>query len=188
MTNVRKINLPAVTRIGTAGNENYFEIVWADLPDSVLGPILEGGAKVVMTNAYNSGGKDVPVADRVSNRARRYAAWKRGEYAMTATGPRESVNGEMREAYIAKQVALGKTVKQAEEAIRATVTAAFGKDDKATFPRFLDAVATIKAKQGGEYDAIRAELEDAAMARVEELRKERAESTAELDLDLSDLF
>lgn len=181
------ISLPVSTHIRTVDGES-FAVTWADIPASVLPSILEGGAKIVLTNAYNSGGKDVPEADRKRNMERRLAAWKRGEYSLTNTGPRESVVGEMREAFIAKQVSLGKTVKQAEESIRATVTASFGKDEKATFPRFLDAVATMKAKAdpNADFEKIREGLEAAAMEAVEALRKERAEGVA--DLDISDLF
>ena len=159
------------------------------LPANVIGDIFVAGARVILTNTFNQGGKDTPEADRRSNAERRFAAWTRGEYALTNTGPRESIIGEMREAFIAKQVSLGKTVKDAEESIRRTVTAAFGKDEKATFPRFLDAVATMKAKLEGaaDYDSIRAELEDAALEAVEAQRKAKAEVES-AELDMSDLF
>jgi hypothetical protein len=86
-------------------------------------------------------------------------------------------------------VSLGKTVKEAEESIRKTVTGVFGKDEKATFSRFLDAVATLKAKvEGAEpYDVIRESVEADAMAAVEAQRKAKAE-VEEAELDLSDLF
>ncbi len=159
------------------------------LPANVIGDIFVAGARVILTNTFNQGGKDTPEADRRSNAERRFAAWNRGEYALTNTGPRESIIGEMREAFIAKQVSLGKTVKDAEESIRKTVTAVFGKDDKATFSRFLDAVATIKAKVEGAdgYDVIREQLESDAMAAVEAQRKAKAEVES-IELDVTDLF
>jgi hypothetical protein len=182
------ITLPESIFIRNVDGE-AFNVETAKLPVSVIGDILAGGMKIVLTNAYNSGGKDVPETDRLRNMERRRAAWYRGEYALTNSGPRESVIGEMREAFIAKQVALGKTVKEAEASIRATVTAAFGKDEKATFPRFLDAVATIKAKaESGDFEAIRESLEKTAMAAVEAMRKERAESSAAIDIDADNLF
>lgn len=159
-----------------------------EVPESVLGDLLVTGLRIKATNAYNSGGAETPEADRVSNVERLQAAWKRGELNAGSNGPRDSMVGDMREAFIAKQVSLGKTVKDAELSIRTTVTTAFGKEEKATFPRFLDAVATIKAKAGGDYDTIRAELEKAATDAVEALRKERAESVEELDIDTANLF
>lgn len=162
----------------------------SDVPESCLADILLAGARVILTNAYNSGGKDVAEADRRANVQRRLAAWKRGEYALTNTGPRESIYGDMREAFIAKQVKLGKTTKQAEESIRKTVTAAFGKDEKATFARFLEAVATLKAKVEGAapyaeiLETVTAEAEQA----VADMKAEQAANNAALDLDLNDLF
>lgn len=160
------------------------------VPAGTLADILLAGARVILTNAYNSGGKDVAEADRRANVARRIAAWNRGEYALTNTGPRESIYGDMREAFIAKQVALGKTVKQAEESIRATVTAAFGKDDKATFAKFLEAVATMKAKADGapSYEDCLKAVTEQAEAAAESLRKEREASKAAIEVDLDQLF
>jgi hypothetical protein len=182
------INLPDRTLIRNVNGEGFY-IDWAKVPAAVIAQAVEGGAKIIFTNAYNGGGKDTPDADRLRNMERRRAAWERGEYALTNSGPRESIIGEMREAFIAKQVSLGKTVKQAEESIRATVTAAFGKDEKATFPRFLDAVATMKSKANGtDFEAVREELEKAALEAVEAVRKERAEAGASIEVDADNLF
>ena len=179
---------PVIKLTPRKGAEVLIDI--SEVPESILGDLLLTGLRIKATNSYNSGGADTPEADRRSNVERLVAAWKRGELNAGSNGPRDSMVGDMREAFIAKQVSLGKTVKQAEESIRKTVTAAFGPDEKATFPRFLDAVATIKAKaEGAEpYDTIRAELEKAATDAVEALRKERAESNAELEIDAADLF
>ena len=179
---------PVIKLTPRKGAEVVIDIT--DVPESILGDLLITGLRIKATNSYNSGGAETPEADRRGNVERLVAAWKRGELNAGSNGPRDSLVGDMREAFIAKQVSLGKTVKQAEESIRATVTAAFGKDEKATFPRFLDAVATIKAKaEGAEpYDTIRAELEKAATDAVEALRKEREKASAELDIDTADLF
>ncbi len=174
----------------TPDKREEVKIDLTDVPAACLADILLAGARVILTNAYNSGGKDVAEADRRANVARRVAAWVRGEYALTNTGPRESVYGDMRDAFISKQVSLGKTAKQAEESIRATVTAAFGKDEKATFARFLEAVATIKAKaeDAPSYDdCLKAVTEQAEVAAAQ-LRKEREEAKAAVEVDLNDLF
>jgi hypothetical protein len=193
MTNVTVRNAsiafnPVIKLTPRKGAELVIDI--ADVPESILGDLLLTGLRIKATNSYNSGGAETPEADRRSNVERLVAAWKRGELNVGSSGPRDSMVGDMREAFIAKQVSLGKTVKAAEESIRKTVTAAFGPDEKATFPRFLDAVATMKAKQegAGEYADIRAELEKAATDAVEALRKERAEATEELDIEVGDLF
>lgn len=193
MTNVTLRNAkiafnPIIRLTPRKGAEVVLDI--SDVPESILGDLLLTGLRIKATNSYNSGGAETPEADRRSNVERLVAAWKRGELNVGSSGPRDSVVGDMREAFIAKQVSLGKTVKQAEESIRSTVTAAFGKDEKATFPRFLDAVATIKSKADGaaDYDTIRAELEKAATDAVEALRKERAEAVAEVEIDTANLF
>lgn len=189
--NLRKASIafnPIIRLTPRKGSEVVEDMT--DVPESILGDLLVTALRIKATNAYNSGGADTPEADRISNVRRLFAAFRRGELNAGSNGPRDSMVGDMREAFIAKQVSLGKTVKQAEESIRATVTAAFGKEEKATFPRFLDAVATIKAKAEGaaDYDTIRAELETAATDAVEALRKERAESVAEVEIDADNLF
>lgn len=189
--NTRKASIafnPVIILTPRKGAELKLDIT--DVPEAILGDLLLTGLRIKATNSYNSGGADTPEADRRSNVERLVAAWKRGELNVGSSGPRDSMVGDMREAFIAKQVSLGKTVKQAEESIRATVTAAFGKDEKATFPRFLDAVATIKSKAEGaaDYDTIRAELEKAATDAVEALRKEREAASAELEIDAANLF
>ena len=193
MTNVstRKASIafnPVITLTPRKGAELKLDIT--NVPESILGDLLLTGLRIKATNSYNSGGADTPEADRRSNVERLVAAWNRGELNVGSNGPRDSVVGDMREAFIAKQVSLGKTVKQAEESIRSTVTAAFGKDEKATFPRFLDAVATIKAKASPDssYDYIRAELEKAATDAVEALRAEREKATAAIEVDAANLF
>lgn len=196
--NVRTITLPATTRIGTPGDPNFFEIVWAELPDSVLPDILAGGAKVVMTNSYNQGGKDVPVAERVANRKARYDSWKAGEYRMIGGGPRDSIIGDMKAAYINKRVAVlteagmdsTKALAEAEASIKRTVEGTFGVGEKATFSRFLDAVATGKVKTDKklDFDTVRAELEAKATEAAMKLRAERAESLEAIDIDTDNLF
>lgn len=186
---MRKANIafnPIIKLTPRKGAELVMDIT--EVPESLLGDLLTTSIRIKATNAYNSGGAETPEADRRSNVERLLAAWKRGELNAGSSGPRDSVVGDMREAFIAKQVSLGKTVKQAEESIKAAVTAAFGDKEKATFPRFLDAVATLKAKQGGDYDTIRAELEKAAMDAVEALRAARAEATEAVEIDTDDLF
>lgn len=188
---MRKANIafnPIIKLTPRKGAELMVDLT--EVPESLLGDLLTTSVRIKVTNAYNSGGAETPEADRRSNVERLVAAWKRGELNAGSSGPRDSVVGDMREAFIAKQVSLGKTVKQAEESIKAAVTAAFGDKEKATFPRFLDAVATLKAKADGadSYDNIRAELEAAAMKAVEELRAARSEASDELDIDTADLF
>lgn len=121
--------------------------------------------------------------------------WMNGDWNANRTGPRDSMVGDMREAFIVKQVGNGKTPKEADAMIRAAVTEAFGKDEKATFPKFLEAIATIKCKRpvadGAEpldYDTVLKEVTDAAESAALKLRAERAESVAAIEVDTDNLF
>ena len=150
-----------------------------------LGNVSKGGLSKSLDRAATD-------ADLAKARDKIVANWESGDWNSNRTGPRDSMAGDMREAFIQKQVSLGKTVKEADSMIRSTVTTAFGKDEKATFGKFLEAVATIKAKalpEGSDesYDSILESLTEAATEAARKLRAERAESVAELDID-ADLF
>lgn len=188
MTNVTKsISLPASTMLRTIDGKAV-SIDWSKVPEQTLADILVGGAKIIMANTYNSGGKDMQEKDKAAQMNKRIESWYAGAYIMAGGGPRDSMVGDMKEAFVAKQVAAGKTVKEAEASIRDTVAAAFGKDEKATFLRFLDAVATLKAKQGGNYDDIRKTLEDGALKAAESIREARARAVGGIEIDIDNMF
>lgn len=168
-----------------------FTLSIADAPESILGELLITGLRIKATNAYNSGGKDVPEADRRRNVERLFAAWNRGEAGVGNSGPRDSYIGEMRELYVAERVAESngtRTAKDVDELIKRTVSQVFGDKEKATFPRFLDAVATIKTRDNpGEMEKVRAAIEAELVAKVDALRKERAKATEAVDVSADDL-
>lgn len=154
----------------------------------VLADLAMGGMKIIGNNTYNSGGKDAKPAERMAELERRVNGWYAGNY-VTVGGPRDSLAGDMKEAFIANRVAKGMTVGDAEKLIRATVTEVFGKDDKATFGRYLDAVATQVAKaKKVEYQTVRDEIEASALAAAEKLRADRAKASAAIVIDADSLF
>lgn len=129
-------------------------------------------------------------ADLKTARDKIVANWLNGDWNANRTGPRDSMIGDMREAFIVKQVSNGKTPKEADAMIRAAVTQAFGKDEKATFPKFLEAIATIKCKGDDKlkYDDVLKEVTDAAESAAQKLRAERSESVAAIEIDTANLF
>lgn len=168
-----------------------FTVDLYQVPESVIAKILEVGARTILTNTYNGGGKDATEAEREAKVDAKVKAWLSGDFNANGGERGDSLATEMKDAFIAKQIVNGRTVKQAEATIRDTVTAAFGKDEKASFGRFLEAVATLKAKAtGSSYEGLLTELQDAAMLSVEAARKARAEAEAEspVNVDAADLF
>ncbi len=147
-----------------------------------LGNVSKGGLSKQLDRAATD-------ADLGKAREKIVDNWINGDWNANRTGPRDSLAGDMREAFIAKQVANGKTVKEADAMIRAAVTEAFGKDEKATFGKFLEAVATIKAKAtNGNYDELLAEVTAAAETAAKAIREQRAEATATIEVDTANLF
>lgn len=146
-----------------------------------LGNVSKGGLKQAL-------GRDATDDDLAKARDKVVAAWKDGSWNVNRSGPRDNVAAEMLDAFIAKQVVKGKTVADVRKAIKATVSQTFGDSDKATFSRYLDAVATIKSKRNGtEYQAERDALESAAMEAVEAERKRKADAGT-IDIDVDELF
>lgn len=193
MTRTVTITFDPIIRLTPRKGEELV-IDLTDVPESVIAHNLVTGTRIKVTNAYNSGGADTPHADRRSQVERLVAAWKRGEANAGSTGPRDSIVGDMREAFVTRQVANGKSTKDADAMIKNAVAQAFGDGEKATFPRFLDAVATLKvasvpdAKRQAAYDKVRGELEASAIEAAGKLRAERAKATEALNFDTADLF
>lgn len=162
------------------------------LPAKVVEAILVAGIKVILTNAYNGGGKDAKQADKEAASRKKLDAWYRGEFNVVNRG--DSMMTALREAYIDDvREKTGATAKQVEESIRAAVTAVFGEKEAATFGRFIDAMGTLiareKAKGAGDgpatEEAIATERE-AFEARyqtlADEAAKRRNESKNKIDL------
>ena len=89
----------------------------------------------------------------------------------------------MRNAFVAEQIERGKTVNEINALISARVKAVFGKDEKASFDKFLDATATLIAKEtSSDYAAVRDKLE----SKYEALARE-ALASAETVIDAIDI-
>jgi hypothetical protein len=168
----------------------------AGLDDTVRNKVLSdafiGGFLTVMTNTYNSGGKDMSVADRTANLKRRLDAFLRGEW-VSRGGPRDSLEGDMRDAfYIEKGAQDEATRRKIDKDIKALVAEVFGKDEPARFGTFLKAVATSLAKKRvakdgpdrvAMYDDLLAKLTAKYEAAAEALRTERAKATSSINID-----
>lgn len=147
-----------------------------ELKPEVLAHVLIVGAKTILTNVWNGGGKDATDGERLAAFNKKLDAWKRGEFNVTERG--ESQYTAFREVYIADCIAAGFTTKQAEDALKAKVLERLGKDTKATFANFIEASA-IEYADAGEMtrDEAREALESYYAKESDRRAKERAEVT-----------
>lgn len=182
----RNINLPAKIFLRNVGGK-AINLDCAKLPDGVLAGIFEVGAKTMLTNVFNGQGKAATDAARLDALEKKMAAWYRGELNVVSRG--ESQYTAMREQYIDERRAATKATRsEVEKAIKETVKAVFGADESATFSKFLDAVATLKAKQAGtEMADEREAIETALVERTEKAAAERAKVADKIDLSAIDL-
>ncbi len=153
------------------------------LPESVIGPIFETGAKTVLTNAFNGGGSAATDAEKLAAMQKKIAAWERGEFNVVTRG--ESGMSMLREQYIdERREATGATRGAVEKAIKSAVQDTFGKDEPATFGRFLDAVAAAKCKADASLVLAdyRDAIEIALSERAEAAAAKRAKAGAKLDV------
>lgn len=121
--------------------------------EAVLSNILIVGAKTVLTNVFNGGGKDATDTERLAALRKKLDAWARGEFNVVERG--ESYYTAWRDVFVSDCVAAGLTAKAADGIIKDKVTARLGKDAKATFAAYLDSmaldmVAAKEAKDTGE--------------------------------------
>jgi hypothetical protein len=139
------ISLPSRTLLRNVDGKPVY-IDWSKVPASVLPAILEGGAKIVLTNAFNSGGKDKTDGERLAQLEKRLAAFYRGEYVIAERG--ESAYTGMWNAYVDETRAeTGCSVADCDKAKRAAITRVFGEKEKATTALFFKALATDIAKE-----------------------------------------
>lgn len=137
-------------------------------------------------------GKAMDDAAWQAARDKRASAWYRGDWAAKAGQRGEQFVTHMRNAFIAEQVAKGKTVKETDALIAGRVKAVFGDKEKASFDRFLDATATLIAKEAKvDYDSTRAKLEAKyeALAREALAAAEKVVDAIDIsDIDLADFM
>lgn len=180
------------------GNARDIMLDWAKLPESIVPMILEVGARTMLTNVFNGGGKEMSETERAAQLEKKLDGWYRGEFRQVERG--ESQYTAMRDQYAQERLeAAGMSRAEVDKAIRATVTRVFGEKESATFPKFLAAVATEKRKamvDGGQPEAdvpsviaIAETIETGLAKRTAEAAAKRAKlaaglSTAGVDLGL----
>lgn len=182
-----ELNLPSKVHLRNVGGE---AVNWEveKTPADVLARVLEAGAKVVLTNAFNSGGKDVPESERLANMQKRMDAWYNGSYEVTSRGGKTSF-GQAWEAYVhTVQAAYPNETESSVMAKRkATIEAVLGKDAKNTMENFIEstviAKGTKKADIANESEAMLGRL----LERYAKLEAERAKATDGLDLTTIDI-
>lgn len=148
-----------------------------------------GGLLVVMTNTYNSGGKDMPVAARREQLLKRIANFEAGEW-VSRGGPRDSLEGDMRDCfYLEKGAQDEASRRKIDKEIAAVVKATFGEKEPARFGTFLKAVATDLAKKRDvDFDELHGKLVEKYTALAEARRAERAKATNGLTIDIDNLI
>lgn len=190
MSNTYAITLPASTFIRTVtvdGKATAFSVVWNDVSDEVKAKILEAGAKVILTNAYNGGGKDASEAEKTAAMIKKLDAWKRGEFIVIERG--ESFYTAWKQVYLADCVAAGLAVSAAEANIKAKVEERLGKGTKATFAAYLEATALeyVEAKAAPDKDAALAALEAYYTAEAQKRAEAEAKAKAKVKAPTIDL-
>lgn len=153
----------------------------------VLLKLVEVGAKTILTNVWNGGGKDATDSERLAALMKKLDAWSRGEFNVVERG--ESQYSAFREVYVADCIAAGFTTKQAEQAIQQKVAERLGKDAKATFANFIEASA-IEYADGDQdltRDTARELLESYYAKEADRRATERAKASAKIELPKLDL-
>ena len=169
-----KITIELADRIFLRNHNGEALYVTAEQMKPVAAKLLEVGAKTILTNVWNGGGKDATDGERLAALQKKLDAWARGEFNVVERG--ESQFTAMREVYVADCIAAGFTTKQAEDALKAKVIERLGKDTKATFANFIEASA-IEYAEAGEMtrDEARLALESYYAKEADRRAKERAD-------------
>jgi hypothetical protein len=188
-THTRSLSFPNRVFLRNVGGKPISLDVSA-LPDAIVERVFEVGAKTILTNVYNGGGKDASDAEKLAALQKKMDAWARGEFAVVERG--ESQFTAMREAWLDEfRAATGASIKQADEYLSAKVKDALGKDAKATFSHFLDVTANeyVAAKQFDNAADAREALEAHYAKLADDAAKQRDEAAKKLKaipaLDLS---
>lgn len=152
----------------------------------VLTKLVETGAKTILTNVWNGGGKDATDAERLAALLKKLDSWSKGEFNVVERG--ESQYSAFREVYVADCITAGFTTKQADTAIQTKVAERLGKDTKATFANFIEASAIEYAEAGDmTRDEAREALEAYYAKEADRRATERAKASAKIELPKIDL-
>lgn len=144
------------------------EFDFAKFTPEVLRAALINGFLGALNNIPKSNGKDEAPksnAEWLKAKQDKIAVWANGSWSTGRTGDRDSLAGEMRDAFQAEQEAKGVSRKESAKTIASTVKEAFGDKESATFANFLLAVATNLAKANlpeGSADEVTAKTKELA--------------------------
>jgi hypothetical protein len=189
------LNLPSAITVALGKDSGKRqEVETARVAANVWEAIAVAGAKVILTNVFNGGGKDASFDDKAAAVQKKLDAWYRGEFAVIERG--DSAMTAMKEACLEYRISqYGETMAQAERHIRDTVKETFGEKESATFGKYLDAVGTAlareqhgKAATAEQVAEARATVEAFYQGLADEAARKRAEIAAKVKapkLDLS---
>lgn len=128
---------------------DHVEFDFAEFAPEVLRAALINGFIGALNNIPRSNGQgEEPKTLAQWRKAKedKVAVWASGSWSTGRTGDRDSLAGEMRDAFLAEQEAKGVSRKQAGKTLADTVKRVFGDKESATFATFLMAVASELAK------------------------------------------
>ena len=146
-----------------------------------LGNISKGG----LSKQLNREATD---ADLAAARLKAVEAWANGDWNISRSGPRDSLIGDMKRAFLANQA---KKDRDGEKMMAAAITEAFGKDGEklGSFTRYLDALATIATRDNpADYQSRRDALEEAAANAAREYRDNMAKAADAIEVNADALF
>lgn len=183
---VATITLAARTVIKALPTETI-AVEWDRIPANVLTQIVEVGAKTILTNVWNGGGKDATEAERIANVNKKIDAWEAGNFNVTARGG--NLETAMRDAYrLELEAAIGKPITDAAfrkmqlDTMEATGTS-WDKNKVVPVELFFAARAQIIAKRDGSDAAtVRDEMLERFERLAHELMAERAKATDSIDV------
>lgn len=136
--------------LGDTGKVTKVDVTAIAKHPEVLRFALINGFMGALNNISRGRGEDdKPNSDAVwaSLREKRVNAWLAGEWAGRSGGG-ERATTALKEAFIDERRAdTGATIAQVEKSIKALVESTFGKDEPATFGRFMDALALTMARR-----------------------------------------
>lgn len=172
------IELPESTFIRNVDGKAV-NLVWKDV-EKVIAGIAIVGAKVLLTNVYNGGGKAATDAERFAALQKKMDSWARGELNVIERG--ESQYSAFKEVYLTDCIVAGMTSKQAEAALKAKVEERLGKDAKATFANYIEstAIETAEADKTMTRDEARMALEAYYASESDRRAKDAAKAEAKM--------
>lgn len=153
-----------------------------------------GSLNNISRGKQEDGGKPNSDAVWAAMRDKRVKAWVAGDWSQRAGGERATT--ALKEAYIDDiRQAKGATIAQVERGIKDLVADTYGKDEPATFSRFMDALALTLARRdaggvGETAESIadyRAKIEAKYQGLADAAKAKRAEVSAKLDVTGIDL-